>query len=157
MVFLRGLYSLTLTYFFTIKKIFLSLKRQVTAKMCRRIRYLPSNDLTAKIALRVLYLLFKDNKFENFTYLKRLELAQKCVETFADFDISNRWCYCENFTPWPSTTFWRWKIVYVNISETMKLCKNVWESFVDFDICHRMVSLQKLYYVILPYFLNLIR
>ena len=26
----------------------------------------------------------------------------------------------------------------VNISEMMRASKNVWESFVDFDICHRM-------------------
>ena len=31
---------------------------------------------------------------------------------------------------------------------------NLWESFVDFDICHRMASLRKLYFVTLTYFLK---
>ena len=28
----------------------------------------------------------------------------------------------------------------------------MWETFVDFDICHQMVSMRKLYYVTLTYF-----
>ena len=32
--------------------------------------------------------------------------------------------------------------------------KNVWKTFVDYYICHRMVSLQKFYFVTLTYFLK---
>ena len=32
--------------------------------------------------------------------------------------------------------------------------KNVWETFVDFDICHRMVSLGKMQSVTLTYFMK---
>ena len=40
------------------------------------------------------------------------------------------------------------------ISETVRTSTEMWESFVDFDICHRAVLLRKLYSVTLTYFLK---
>ena len=43
----------------------------------------------------------------------------------------------------------------VNLPLTERhLAKNVWDTFVDFEICHQIVSLWKLYYAILTYILK---
>ena len=64
------------------------------------------------------------------------------------------WCNCENCSSWTWPTFWRSQIKNCNISDKERWHKNLWEWFIDFDICHRMVSLWKLYSVTLTYFVN---
>ena len=51
-----------------------------------------------------------------------------------------------------SVTYHFKNFLHFYISETANASAFVWECFVDFDICHRMVSLQKLYSVIVTYF-----
>ena len=58
--------------------------------------------------------------------------------------------HCENCTLWSWTTFWRSQIWKVTISEMVRnSAKMHVKTFVDFVICHRMETLQKL---ILTYF-----
>ena len=50
-----------------------------------RFWHLPSNDVNVKSVLRYLALLFRCNKLKNLIYLKRRELAHKCVGMFCRF------------------------------------------------------------------------
>ena len=86
------------------------------------------------------------------TRCKHLKQAMLfCVwEIFVVFTFAIEWSNCENYTPWSWRIFKGKKTKLLYLRNGKSLLKNVWESF---DVCHRMVSLLKLYFVTLANFL----
>ena len=75
--------------------------------------------------------------------------------TFVDFDIAIEWCHCETLYFVTLIYFCEGKKVKNNNnnSETVRASAKMCTScFADIDICHRILSLHKLYCVTMTYF-----
>ena len=108
-----------------------------------------------KIVLRDLSLLCEDKKTVRAS-------AKICGKHLQISTYPIKCCQFENYIPWHWLTFlylYNFFLIYnflFYISETVraiaKMCER--QTFVDFDICHQMVSFRKLYTAILTYILK---
>ena len=79
--------------------------------------------------------------------------ANMCARHLCILTFIIEWCHCENCTSWPWSTFWRSKLLNVNISEKVRAsAKMHGTTFKDLDICRWMIPLRQLHAVILSYY-----
>ena len=112
-----------------------------------RFWHLPSNYIIAKIVLHDLDLLFEGQKCETSTSLKWIELAHKCLgSVFCEFWYLSAKNNSTKLYSMTLTYFLKVKRWNVNISEMVRDGAKLHPTaFTNFAICHRIVSLQKLY------------
>ena len=84
---------------------------------------------------------------------QNLDKNKKVNNYLKIFIFAIEWRHCEFYTPWPWSTFSWSNISNVNISKMVRSTTKMRDTdFKDFDICHRMALLQKMYSVTLTFF-----
>ena len=110
--------------------------------------FLSSIGAIAKVVFSDLDLLFKGQIFQMLISRKMSKLARKkCNMAFVEIDfLAIEWRHCETSTALLLLYFFKVNISNVNISDTLRASAKS-TTFIDFDICHRMTQLRKLYSV----------